>query len=236
LCPTADEEPGRAFALSEELFAAGACGEHIRLLEAWLTSPVQLDRSGVTLQAAGSWKNIKATVRRFLGFAAARDEDAASAGLLNVLDGPKVISFVAWMLHSRDCSLPSCVQSMLALEKTASFALAELLPEDPVAAAAYASRIKCLRQQIQTWHVRCPTIRPTFAELGATGKFYEMGDILSKALPWSQSKLDEFTAEPNANTARGLRQACVLLCSAGDAFGNVRCVGPANSQPHANTP
>ena len=92
----------RRYALSEDVFTSGACGEHVKLLEKYLTAPINLDRSGISLQGANSWHNIRSALRRFLGFCAQKKGEAAvaAAGVLHILDGPSVGGFVAWLLHS----------------------------------------------------------------------------------------------------------------------------------------
>ena len=123
----------RRYALSEDVFTSGACGEHVKLLEKYLTAPINLDRSGISLQGANSWHNIRSALRRFLGFCAQKKGEAAvaAAGVLHILDGPSVGGFVAWLLQTRETSLVTCVQTMLALEKTAYWAVSEFYPEMP---------------------------------------------------------------------------------------------------------
>ena len=55
------------------------------------------------------------------------------------------------------------------------------------------------------------------------GTFTELGDIFKKTLPFCEMSLEAFVASPTVETAIGLRQACILACTAGDGLANVRC-------------
>ena len=71
--------------------------------------------------------------------------------------------------------------------------------------------------------MQCPAIRPSFEEMKDAGTFVELPDLLAKTLPFCESALQQFEASPTQETAAGLRQACILACTAGDAMANVRC-------------
>ena len=90
--------------------------------------PIQLERAGISLQANTGWLNIKGAVRRYLGYCASvRGEEAvAAAGLLDVLDGPLIAGFVAWLLQSRETTLSTAVQT-----KVCAYAVAAFYPEVP---------------------------------------------------------------------------------------------------------
>ena len=170
---------GRRYAISDELFTSGACGEHVKLLEKYLTSPIHLGRAGISLQGANSWQNIRSVLRRYLGYCLqSKGEGAvADAGLLCILDGPSVAGYAAWLLQTRETSLTTCVQTMLAVEKVAHWAISEFYPEEADGAAyvgtfttqllmscllatsmmrcahpIFADRCRTMTRQMQTWH------------------------------------------------------------------------------------
>ena len=245
----------RGYAFSEELFTSSTCGVHVKMLENYLSAPIQLQRAGIALQGANSFNNIRGAVRRYLGYCTTvrSTEAVAAAGLLNILDGPLIAGFVGWLLQSRETTLSTCVQTFLALEKAAHWAVTELLPEAADGGAAYvgakpypilrpcfvgclltpsssfAERVKVLTRQLQTWHTKCPVLRPTFEEMKGAGTFIELPDLLAKTIPFSEDALDAFKASPSPETAVELRQACLLSCTAGDSMGNVRRASLSNT-------
>ena len=57
------------YALSRDKLHFGVLGAQIQLLEAYLTSQVNLDRDGVRCQGAGTFdRNVRGWIARFLGF------------------------------------------------------------------------------------------------------------------------------------------------------------------------
>jgi hypothetical protein len=212
-----------SYALSDEIFNNGVCATHIKLLEAYFTSPVNLQRDSIQLQADKSFSNIRDCIRRFLGFCRSHrgDEKVKSLGVLNLMHGPAVIGFIGWLLSSREVALPTCVQTMLCLEKIVQFACAELVPEMSDG-PSYLSKFKCLGRQLQTWHQKCPRIRPDFEEQKKSGKFFELSDILEKTLAYCEAAIEAFEKAPSIDTAIGLRNSAMLAATAGDGMANVR--------------
>ena len=192
----------RGYAISDDLFTSGVCAVHVRLLEGFLTAPIQLERAGIALQGANSFQNIKGAVRRFLGYCASvRGEDEiAAVGLLSVLDGTLVAGFVGWLLQSRETTLSTAVQTMLGLEKVCAYTVATFFTEEPSGApyvgaeplplchalpirslcaltpsVFHAERVKCLTRQLQTWHNKVRTAPFTMSQV----RVLPLTDILS---------------------------------------------------------
>ena len=124
--------------MSAEALQSGVLALQLSSFEAWLSSPLNLDREGVGAQAGRSVSNIRGHVARFLGFAASQvdPEQVGQLGLLTLLDGELLMEFVAYLLRERAVQLSSCVQAAHALVKaraaqpcrSAARASAEQLP------------------------------------------------------------------------------------------------------------
>ena len=212
-----------SYALPDEIFNNGVCAAHIKLLEAYFTSPVNLQRDSIQLQADKSFSNIRDCIRRFLGFCRSHrgEDEVKTLGVLNLLHGPVVIGFIGWLLSCREVALPTCVQTMLCLEKCVQWACVELVPEMSDG-PAYLSKFKCLGRQLQTWHQKCPKIRPDFDEQKESGRFVELSDILQKTIAFCEAALEAFDKNPSIDTAIGLRNSAMLAVTAGDGMANVR--------------
>ena len=108
------------YALSAEALTEGVLGVHLRLLDGYLTQPLNLDRpAAVALQAGRSAANVKGWLSRYLGFCGSRFsmEYLKATGLLILMEGEAMMHFISYLLRERQIALTSIVQATLALVK-----------------------------------------------------------------------------------------------------------------------
>jgi hypothetical protein len=110
------------YGLGASELAKGALGTHLKGFEAWLRQPVNLERSAAHGALAPS--SADGTIRHIsgcLGFISSKDGmDVLSVqqlGLLALLHGPSLMSFIAYLLRERGVALTTCVKSVHSLIK-----------------------------------------------------------------------------------------------------------------------